>query len=149
MHFSTAVSLALSAVVAASPVRRDFTEDISITDFYVHKAITNGTTDSTVDGVSFLLTGDNATDLACSAQTGIPSEVIFCGNTSYSFALWDEDASQGEFTLRLYHGLGVGFGYYGEGLVPTYCHAGGGNSLSCGQVVTPVNITIDSLPDKE
>lgn len=40
-------------------------------------------------------------------------------------------------------------GYYGAGVIPTYCHAGGGNSLACGQVVTPVNITIDSLPDAE
>ncbi|ETS73948.1 hypothetical protein PFICI_13814 [Pestalotiopsis fici W106-1] len=147
MRFSSAISLALGTVATASPVRRDYTEDISITDFYVHKAIANGTTNATVDGVSFLLTGENATDLACSAQTGIPSAVFSCGDSPYSFALWEESESTGEFTLRLYHALGVAVGYYGAGVVPTYCHAGGGPTLTCGQVVTPVNITIDSLPD--
>ncbi|KAI1842612.1 hypothetical protein JX265_012605 [Neoarthrinium moseri] len=147
MRFFTSVAAACGTLAIASPVARDFSEEISVTDFYVHEALINGTTEATVDGVSFLLSGENATNLECSAQTGIPSEVFTCGDSKYRFALYPGESSSSGFTLRLYHELGLAVGYYGAGEVPTYCRAGGGPTLVCGQTVTPVTITIDSLPD--
>ncbi|KAI1340862.1 hypothetical protein F5Y15DRAFT_414586 [Xylariaceae sp. FL0016] len=157
MKFTTAFPAFLATALAIPTPQtvnpRDdpqYTETISISSFSVHEALTtsaNGSTVATPDGADFLLTGHNATDLSCSGSFsgGLPTEVIACGDSPYSFALYP-GATSGSFALRLYHALGVATGYYGEGEVPVYCHAGGGSALSCAQVVTPVNITIDSLP---
>ncbi|KAI1259954.1 hypothetical protein F5Y18DRAFT_407686 [Xylariaceae sp. FL1019] len=142
MRFFTTAAL-FGALAVATPCRRDMTEDVQITEFYVHQALVNGTTRGVVDGVSFVLNGENATDLDCSAQTGLPSEVISCGDSPYSFALYPGESSY-DYTLRLYHALGVAVGFYGSGLVPVYCRAGGGPTLVCAQVEN-VTITIDSF----
>ncbi|KAI0471744.1 hypothetical protein GGR56DRAFT_88984 [Xylariaceae sp. FL0804] len=156
------LSIALTALLAglaaaARPQQRArrsaaaMSENVSVSDFTVTETIgtaANGSTTVTVSGVSFLLTGDDATDLECDAATGVPSEVITCGDSDYSFALYPAPDGYAAYTLRVYHALGVAVGYYGEGSVPVYCHAGGGSNEDCSQVVTPVNITIDSLPDK-
>ncbi|KAH9905905.1 hypothetical protein F4778DRAFT_727881 [Xylariomycetidae sp. FL2044] len=124
----------------------DMTEDVTVTSFSVHQQLLNGTTNGVVDGVSFYLSGEDATDLYCQGSTGVPSEVISCSGSAYSFALYPGNGLS-DYTLRLYHALGVGVGFYGAGTVPVYCHAGGGPTLVCGQVVDEVTITIDSLPD--
>ncbi|KAI1078698.1 hypothetical protein F5B20DRAFT_546968 [Whalleya microplaca] len=147
MRFITAATaLAFGATVLAAPapqVDDPASEDVSITEFFVHVAGANGTTSGTPDAVSFKLSGENATDLACSASTGVPSEVISCGDSPYSFAVLQGNTTS-NFALRIYHALGVAVGFYGEGVVPTYCHAGGLNSLACSQVQTPLVIHIDS-----
>ncbi|KAI0023641.1 hypothetical protein F4780DRAFT_59145 [Xylariomycetidae sp. FL0641] len=152
MRFFTAAAAVLSATgaLARPSLRRDYTELIKVSDFNAHEALSvapNGTQLATVDYVSFTLSGEDATGLSCEAETGVPSEVVTCGDSKYRFAVYP-GSSSGNFALRLYHELGVGVGYYGEGMVPVYCHAGGGNALTCGQVISPVNITIDSLPGK-
>lgn len=86
-------------------------EDVSITEFYAHKAGANGTSVGTVDGVSFVLNGEDATDLSCSATatqvtSGLPTDVITCGDSKYRFALLAGPDSS-TFTLRVYHELGL------------------------------------------
>lgn len=75
-------------------------ENIDIADFTVRK------NDGAVQSVSLKLSGKNATDLDCSASNpALPSEVITCGATKYSFAL--VQGSTSDYGLRVYHELGL------------------------------------------
>ncbi|KAI1371064.1 hypothetical protein F4677DRAFT_322032 [Hypoxylon crocopeplum] len=156
---ATAAALLFSASALAAPAahsaRQDngdpMSEDVTITEFYVHKAGANGTSSGTVDGVSFHLSGENATDLICDATadvvtSGVPTDVITCGDSKYRFALL-AGPEAATWTLRVYHELGLAVGFYGAGDVPTYCHSGGLDNQVCVQVQTPVTIHIDSLPE--
>ncbi|WYZ39561.1 hypothetical protein EsH8_III_001475 [Colletotrichum jinshuiense] len=138
---TVATLLGASAIAAPAPQESDAprpSENIDIADLSVRKH-ENGT----VTNVSFTLSGNNATDLPCQGATGIPSDVITCSESSYSFTI--RAGSETEFSLRIYHALGLAFGYWGEGDVPTYCHAGGLGDLLCNQVY-PTTIVIDSTP---
>ncbi|KAI4860898.1 hypothetical protein F4820DRAFT_452472 [Hypoxylon rubiginosum] len=150
-----ASALAAPASSSQHAARQDddpMSEDVSITGFAVHKAGANGTSPGVVDGVGFVLSGEDATDLSCSATatqvtSGLPTDVITCGDSKYRFALLAGPDSS-TFTLRVYHELGLAVGFYGAGDVPTYCHSGGLDNVVCSQVQTPVTIRIDSLPDE-
>ncbi|KAI8958111.1 SNF2 family N-terminal domain-containing protein [Daldinia sp. FL1419] len=80
-------------------------EDVSITEFSVHKAGT------TVDGVSFKLNGDEASGLSCSATAslitkGVPTDVLSCGESKYRFELLPTDNANA-FNLKVHHELGT------------------------------------------
>ncbi|WQF82699.1 Putative alternaria alternata allergen 1 [Colletotrichum destructivum] len=143
MKFTLATVAALfgaSAIAAPAP-QEDAprpSENIDIADLSVRKQ-QNGT----VTNVSFLLSGDDATDLACQGNTGVPSDVITCGDSKYRFTI--RQGTETEFALRIYHELGLAVGYWGEGDVFTYCHAGGLGDLLCNQVY-PTTIVIDNNP---
>ncbi|KAI0158179.1 hypothetical protein GGR57DRAFT_500294 [Xylariaceae sp. FL1272] len=124
MRFFTTAAALFGTLALATPCRRNMTEDVKITEFYVHQALVNRTLQGVEDG------------------TGIPSEVISCGDSPYSFALYPGENSY-DYTLKLSHALGVAVGFYGSGLVPVYCRAGGGPTLVCAQVAD-VTISISS-----
>ncbi|KAI1473090.1 uncharacterized protein F4812DRAFT_411554 [Daldinia caldariorum] len=113
MRFTTAVAaLFFGTTAMATPQDTQLnSEDVSITNFSVHKAGANGSSAGTVDGVSFKLSGKDAKDLSCSATAkdvtnGLPTDVITCGDSKYRFELLaGSDAST--FTLRVYHELGL------------------------------------------
>ncbi|GJC84722.1 effector protein PevD1 [Colletotrichum liriopes] len=143
MKFALATIAALfgSSAIAAPAPQDDASrpsENIDIADLSVRKQ-QNGT----VTNVSFLLSGDDATNLACQGATDVPSDVITCGESKYRFTI--RQGTETEFALRIYHELGLAFGYWGEGDVFTYCHAGGLGDLLCNQV-NPTTIVIDSTP---
>jgi hypothetical protein len=124
-------------------------ENIDFTDYTLRK--NNGT----IESVSFKLTGKNATDLECSGgpYPVLPSEVETCGDSKYRFGMYQPENSTDTFAIRVYHELGTAyvsrastfinnkltnfnsFGFWGEGEVPTYCHAGGNgiNDFVCQQ----------------
>lgn len=120
MRFTTAtIATLFSASVLAAPAwhvprqvdnNDPMSEDVSITLFSVHKAGANGTSGGVVDGVSFKLSGEDATDLSCSATastvtSGLPTDIITCGDSKYRFELLEgPDAST--FTLKVHHELG-------------------------------------------
>ncbi|KAI1777268.1 hypothetical protein F4818DRAFT_342997 [Hypoxylon cercidicola] len=157
MRFTAIATLLFGAGALAAPsprhaARQDTdptSEDVSITSFTVHKSGANGTSPGVVDGVGFLLSGEDAADLPCSAAAdafagGVPTDVIACGGSEYRFALLAGPA-EATWTLRIYHELGPTVGFYGSGDVPTYCHTGGLDTQVCPQVQTPVTIHIDGL----
>ncbi|KAF9875116.1 hypothetical protein CkaCkLH20_07382 [Colletotrichum karsti] len=146
MQFTLATVAALfgaSAIAAPAPQATDApnpSENIEITNFSVRKQ-ENGT----LTNVNFSLTGRDATDLACvGANPALPSEVITCGESKYRFTL--REGTESEFALRIYHELGLAVGFWGEGDVPSYCHAGGLGDLLCTQVNSPTTIVIDNTP---
>ncbi|OHE99477.1 hypothetical protein CORC01_05277 [Colletotrichum orchidophilum] len=130
----------VSAIAAPAPQESGASltyENINIADLSVFKQ-QNGT----VTNVRFLLSGNNAADLTCEGATGVPSDVITCGESKYRFTI--RPGNETEFALRIYHELGLAFGYWGQGDVPTYCHTAGLGE-TCNQV-NPTTIVIDSAP---
>src|SRR6266566_926730 len=101
--FIAGVAGAAGASIGSSPRGlSDMFENINITDLAVHEYY-----DGSIQGVDFLLSGDNATNLLCSAASpGFPSPVITCGDTKYRFALYPGKDVQ--YALRIYHELGIG-----------------------------------------
>ncbi|KAI1387816.1 uncharacterized protein F4822DRAFT_292858 [Hypoxylon trugodes] len=155
MRFTATAALALfgaSALAAPSAMhaaRQDNGEDVSITEFAVHKAGVTGASTGTVDGVGFKLSGENATNLDCSATasqvSGLPTDIITCGDSKYRFELL-EGPDSSTFSLKVHHELGQAVGFSGHADVPTYCHSGGLDNQVCSQVKDPLTIHIDSLP---
>jgi hypothetical protein len=131
MHAFTLATGFLAALASAAPAatsaRQDSGEDITITNFLVRKYNQdNGT--KTINVVDFKLSGDDATDLSCSASNPEfpnPNNVNTCSDSKYSFSLHPGLTDDVEFSLRVYHELGTAFGYWGYSDVPTVCRAGG------------------------
>jgi hypothetical protein len=112
--FTVATSLfaALAAAAPASNVARqdsDPSENIEIKDFLVRK-YNEDSGSVTINVVDFKLSGDNATDLSCTAQNPPwpePTEVFTCGDSKYRFSLQPGQEGGEEFGLRVYHELGT------------------------------------------
>ena len=144
---ATAAALFFGATAHAQPQRGgsppdpNSYENIDISNLSVWKDESGKVTSA-----SFGLTGRDATDLSCEVQNleAVPTEVITCGDSMYRFALVKGEST--DFALRLYHDLGGGAGFYGQGDVFTYCHAGGLNRVICSQQ-DPTTIVIDNLPE--
>ncbi|EFQ32601.1 hypothetical protein CGRA01v4_09573 [Colletotrichum graminicola] len=142
MKFTLATVVALfGASAIAAPTPQDDgapSENIDISNLSVRRQ-ENGT----VTHVSFNLSGDDAQGLLCSADTGVPSNVITCGDFKYSFSV--QKGNETDYALSIYHTFAPGVGYWGQGDVLTYCHAGGLGDLLCDQV-NPTTIVINSNP---
>ncbi|KAK2042771.1 hypothetical protein LZ31DRAFT_555859 [Colletotrichum somersetense] len=143
MKFTLATVVALfgaSAIAAPAPQGASVLpyENIDISDLSVRR-LQNGT----VTNVNFLLSGNDAKDLACGAATDVPSYVITCGESKYRFAIFHGNKT--DYGLRIYHELAPAVGYWGQGDVATYCHAGGLGDLLCNQI-NPTTIVINSNP---
>ncbi|KAF1972432.1 hypothetical protein BU23DRAFT_508150 [Bimuria novae-zelandiae CBS 107.79] len=150
MQFLTAATLFGLALAAPAPQTTDCPnpahcgtapdpstyENVDISDFYLRK-------NPGIVSASFTLSGADG-NVTCSigAVESLPSEVQVCGESKYRFGLI-EGEGEGQVGVRLYKELGTAFGWTGEGLVPTYCHAGGNGpeDFVCSQVV-PVTIVI-------
>ncbi|KAI9151369.1 Effector protein PevD1 [Paramyrothecium foliicola] len=152
LTIATGLFAAFAAAAPANVARQEETrpsENINIKDFLVRKYNEpNGTV--TINVVDFKLSGDDATDLSCTAQSPewpIPSEVVTCGDSKYRFSLQPGSEEGEEFSLRVYHELGLAVGYWGQGDVPTYCRAGGNGAgdFVCTQVAE-TTIVIDNTP---
>ncbi|RYP75030.1 hypothetical protein DL771_002678 [Monosporascus sp. 5C6A] len=144
---ATAAALFFGATAYALPQRGEAPpdpntyENIDISDLSVWKDESGKVTSA-----YFGLTGRDATDLSCEVRNveKLPTEVITCGDSMYRFAL--DKGESTEFSLRIYHDLGGSAGFYGQGDVFTYCHAGGLNRMICAQQF-PTTIVIDSRPE--
>ncbi|OLN96470.1 hypothetical protein CCHL11_00849 [Colletotrichum chlorophyti] len=149
MKFTLATVAALfgaSALAAPAPQASDAplpSEKLTITDFYVRKQ-PNGT----LTNVNFSLSGDDADAIVCNANNpGFPSKIFDCGETKYRFAVIQ--GSKTEYALRIYHELGTAVGFWGDGDVATYCHAGGLGDALCSPVEPETIITIDSVGHRD
>ncbi|OAQ93996.1 hypothetical protein VFPFJ_00104 [Purpureocillium lilacinum] len=148
MHALALVTASLATLAGAVPTSESKpSENIAISNFTVRKdSSPSGTKINVVD---FKLSGKDASNLSCTAQSPdfpTPKEVTTCGDSKYRFSL-HAGKDGNEFSLRIYHELGLAVGYRGQGNVPTYCHAGGNGPTDfvCTQVA-PVDIVIDNTP---
>ncbi|KAI5924071.1 hypothetical protein F4810DRAFT_143502 [Camillea tinctor] len=116
MRFTAAAALFFGAVAMA--------ETVTITQFSVHND------NNVVDGYSFHLSGDDATDLTCAGQTSIPSDIVNCGDSKYRFQLGPA-ADSSTFSLRVYHEVGTAVGVTGTTDIATHCRSGGGSTNVC------------------
>jgi opacity protein-like surface antigen len=103
-------ALAAAAPAASNTPRQDGQsyENIDISDFLVRKYNQeNGTV--SIDVVDFKLSGDDAADLGCTAQSPawpVAEKVYTCGESKYRFSLQAGPEDGAEFSLRVYHELG-------------------------------------------
>ncbi|GAB0135923.1 hypothetical protein EsDP_00004244 [Epichloe bromicola] len=147
MKPTTALVYGLAAAAAnAAPTDESLrTEKTTITNLFVRQYVTGG--DKRIDSVTFKLSGDNATDLDCAAQSPEfpnPQRPTTCGTSKYRFTL-RPGTDGSEFSLRLYHELAPAVGLWGDKNCPLYCHAGGrGPSDSACTQVGDFNIVLGS-----
>ncbi|KAL4876134.1 hypothetical protein BJY04DRAFT_223357 [Aspergillus karnatakaensis] len=126
MQFTSAVATAIlgfSALAAAGPAARSY-ETVTVTDV---KIVINA--DYKVTDVSLKLSGDDATDLACSAKNPVlsydASASTQCGDSLYSFNLLDSGLSS--FQIDVFHSNNItesGYfspGQWGQGYLNVEC----------------------------
>jgi hypothetical protein len=146
MQFFVAASLfaaALAAPVAQTPdcpnpahcgpPDTTYYENIDISDYTLRR---NG---SAITSVNFKLSGDSAKNISCAiGATTLPSETITCGepDSGYRFILIKPTDPSRDADIAIYHQTGQASGRWGEGYVPSYCHAGGDgpDDFICSQV---------------
>jgi hypothetical protein len=154
MQFLAAASLFAAAFAAPAPQTSDCPnpahcgtpsperyENINISNFFLRK---NG---SSIDSVDFKLSGENADNISCAiGATGLPSATITCGepDSNYRFILIKPTDPSRDADLAIYHQTGQASGLWGEGSVPTYCHAGGDGpqDFVCNQIDKVTTIVI-------
>ncbi|KAB2576227.1 putative major allergen alt protein [Lasiodiplodia theobromae] len=138
MQFITSL-LALGTVASAAvlPIVPNLpTEEASITDLYARKL--NGTA---VDSLSFKLSIDGKAPFDCSSSTFGFGQ---CNTTDayYGFGLQNNGSST--FTIAISKVSEDGYSIWGQGAVPTYCHAGGAGpkDFVCSQVNNATNFKL-------
>ena len=109
---STITALFFAGALAnpANVARQDSdpaSEDVSITEFAVHKAGADGTSAGTVDGASFKLSGNDGQNIDCSATAsqitaGVPTGDLACGSSKYKFSVL-AGADANSFGLKITH----------------------------------------------
>ncbi|KAH6844773.1 hypothetical protein B0I37DRAFT_416358 [Chaetomium sp. MPI-CAGE-AT-0009] len=153
MRFTFAATAALFGAALAAPAPQaetpEIKETVSITDFYARKFhLVDGTLDGPVSSVSFKITASREAGtigVVCSASAAegedsikFKPETYNCegGDESwdkYRFSV-DEITEQNVYKITVYHQTAPAFGFWGNTEVPTYCRAGGNESMICGQV---------------
>lgn len=106
--FTGLAALAAATLATATPCTPSKpSEEVSISDFTVRKDESGDAT--TIQSVYFVLSGADADGLTCSASDpALPSDVVTCGDTKYRFSLQPGTDDDHEFSLRIYHELGIG-----------------------------------------
>jgi hypothetical protein len=81
-------------------------ETVKISDLSIHKLGRHVAVD--IDKMSFNLTGKDAQNLKCSAKNiafPVPHDILPCGESKYSFALWPGEHG-GQFRVMVHHDVG-------------------------------------------
>ncbi|KAL1639463.1 hypothetical protein SLS58_007895 [Diplodia intermedia] len=137
MHLFTPL-LALGTVASAAVIPNLPTEEAAITNLYARKL--NGTV---VDSLSFKLSINGKAPYDCSSSTFGYGQ---CNTTDayYGFGLQRNGSST--YTIVISKVLEDGYSIWGQGAVPTYCHAGGAgpNDFVCSQVNNATNFKLSS-----
>ncbi|KAK7999728.1 hypothetical protein PG990_012328 [Apiospora arundinis] len=157
MQFTIAAAAALfgsAALAAPAPQATDIRETLSLQDFSVHKNIVAGTTDAKVDEMSFQLVGsreEGTFGVVCKAAAAEGADEIVYGTSLTYDCNGDKDhhyyfnvvkVEKDAFTLNVFREVTFGWGYQAQVEVPTYCHAGGNNSMACAQVGGDVTVAM-------
>ncbi|KAK7910562.1 hypothetical protein PG985_013043 [Apiospora marii] len=152
MQFTFVAVAALfgAAMAAPAPVPQsdEIKESVQITKFHARKSHLNGGLTGPVDSIDFAITASaeaGTMGFACtaSAEEGEESlkfkpNLYRCNggteNAHYSFELNAPVGDDNKFSLTIIHQTGIAFGYWGAVEVPTYCHAGGAETMVCQQI---------------
>lgn len=113
MHFVSVAATFFAGLAAAVPAPQSTGapdpatyENIDIAEFTVRE-----NADGSLMATSFLLSGEAAANLTCSASDpSLPSEVYICGDSKYRFAL--VPGSEYKYGLRIYHELGTAYVHF-------------------------------------
>jgi hypothetical protein len=94
----TALTFAASALAAK--------ESVTVSKLSIHSI--GSPVGVKIESVSFVLNGDDAKNLKCSAKDvsfPIPDEIYPCGDSNYSFTLWEGEKGA-KFRVMIYHDVG-------------------------------------------
>ncbi|KAF5001054.1 hypothetical protein FDECE_11069 [Fusarium decemcellulare] len=134
------ISLLASMPLAVSShvLKRELTETVSINGLTVHKTVASGTT---IQSVSFQLSGEAATDLRCenSNPQFPPTTLSACAGSPYSFGLFPVNSDDSKFRLGIRREVGGEFvELVGADNVPVACSPGdeGSSDYVCTQTST-------------
>ncbi|RGP73159.1 major allergen alt [Fusarium longipes] len=134
----TAITLAASALAAK--------ESVTVSKLSIHSV--GSPVGTRIESVSFVLNGDDAENLKCSAKNvafPIPDKFYPCGDSDYSFTLWEGEKGA-KFRVMVYHDVGdARADLRGGADVRTKCDNSQGSGPAdeiCTQV-KPVTFTID------
>ncbi|KAJ3545515.1 hypothetical protein NM208_g1371 [Fusarium decemcellulare] len=136
--FSISLLASMPLATSSHVLKRELTETVSINGLTVHKTVASGTT---IQSVSFRLSGDAATDLPCEVDNPQfpPTKLSACAGSPYSFGLFPVNADDSEFRLGIRREVGGEFvELVGAGNVPVACSAGdeGSSDYVCNQTGT-------------
>ncbi|KAK8016599.1 hypothetical protein PG993_014788 [Apiospora rasikravindrae] len=137
-----------TAAPAPAPQADDVRETLTLSSFSAHKFLVapRNSTEARVDSLSYKLTGireEGGFGVACTAAAAEGDrEIIYApqiyncnGDDDHDYyfsvvSVSDKDV----FTLNVFREVTFGWGYQAQIEVPTYCHAGGNDSMACAQV---------------
>ena len=99
MRFSSAATLGFAATALAAK------ETVTVSKLKIHSV--GNPVSTNLESISFTLNGANAKDLKCSAKNVAypdPEEILPCGDSDYSFIIWEGKKEQ--FGIMIYHDVG-------------------------------------------
>ncbi|KAK6714769.1 hypothetical protein QX201_005621 [Fusarium graminearum] len=140
MRFSvcTAITLAAGALAAK--------EKVTVSKLSIHSV--GSPVGTSIKSVSFVLNGDDADNVKCSAKNvafPVPDDILSCGDSNYAFTLWEGEKGA-KFRVMVYHDVGDSHADLRGGAdIRTKCDNSQGSGPAdeiCTQV-KPVSFTID------
>ncbi|KAK8101984.1 hypothetical protein PG999_012358 [Apiospora kogelbergensis] len=145
--FVAAAALFGAAMAAPAPQANEIHESLTITKFSARKTDLKGTLDGPVSHIDFQLiksVEEGTMAFLCTADAAEGETGIKTGNNSYrcnggtdnknyAFSL-KAVKDQSTFQLLMIHQTAPAFGYQANVEIPTYCRAGGAETMICDQV---------------
>ncbi|KAK7955350.1 hypothetical protein PG996_016154 [Apiospora saccharicola] len=146
--FVTVAALFGAAMAAPAPQANETKESVQITEFHARKSHLNGGLTGPVDHIDFNIIasaeagtmGFVCTASAVEGEDSLkfkPNSYRCNGgddNHHYSFELNTAVGDDNKFSLMIIHQIAPAFGFWTNVEVPTYCHAGGAETMICQQV---------------
>ncbi|KAK7965726.1 uncharacterized protein PG986_000003 [Apiospora aurea] len=123
-------------------------ESVQITKFHARKNHLNGGLTGPVDSIDFNIVSSveaGTMAFACTASAAEGEDSLKLkpnsyrckggdDNRHYAFELNSAVGEDDKFSLMIIHQTGIAFGYWGNVEIPTYCHAGGAETMVCQQI---------------
>ncbi|KAK8041620.1 hypothetical protein PG994_014627 [Apiospora phragmitis] len=149
MQFTFAVTAALfgAALAAPAPQSNQTKESVQITDFHARKNHLQGTLNGPVDSIDFKIIASEEAGtkgFVCTASAAEGEDKLKMKPNAYNCKGGDDNhhyafelVSVGDdnvMTLQIIHQTAPAFGFWGNVDVPTYCHAGGDETMICQQI---------------
>lgn len=145
---TVAVALFGAAIAAPAPQANETKESVQITEFHARKNHLNGGLTGPVDSIDFNIIASaevGTMGFVCTASAAEgedslklkPNSYLCNGgdeNHHYAFYLNAAVGDDNKFSLLIIHQVAPAFGFWANVEVPTYCHAGGAETMVCQQV---------------
>ncbi|KAK8137414.1 hypothetical protein PG984_002907 [Apiospora sp. TS-2023a] len=145
---TVAVALFGAAIAAPAPQANETKESVQITEFHARKNHLNGGLTGPVDSIDFNIIASaeaGTMGFVCTASAAEGEDSLKfkpnsyrCNggddNHHYAFELNAAVGDDNKFSVMIIHQTAPAFGFWANVDIPTYCHAGGAETMVCQQV---------------